>query len=255
MDSSYTNSDDLHDFYKLASFLNRTALQFSSELNSSNTRTMLLNYDNTTVMTKETLNKTVYEFGEYIHVYPSTVDTGNKDVNITYYLFPYFVIVSPQNGSISFKEGIDTRPGTETGDSIGPTFITHTLTPNKPTTLSNQWSSFPQYFTFWANQPGRYTVSTVSDLFLDVNGTCNRIFLWSNPTPITVLSENDVQNGTDLSQPLKQFKSGTLLNEIICKNGFTLLSKTSDNSPACVKPDTAQKLVEHGWGTIIKHFI
>jgi hypothetical protein len=48
--------------------------------------------------------------------------------------------------------------------------------------------------------------------------------------------------------PLKQFKSGIISHDVTCKEGFMLITKASDGSPACVKPETAQKLVEHGWG-------
>src|SRR5713226_1849580 len=48
--------------------------------------------------------------------------------------------------------------------------------------------------------------------------------------------------------PLKQFKNGSTLSEITCKQGLVFVIKVSDYSPACVKPDTAQKLVERGWG-------
>ncbi len=47
--------------------------------------------------------------------------------------------------------------------------------------------------------------------------------------------------------PLKQFKSGIAANNIKCDNGLSLVIKAEDNSPACVKPDTAQKLTEGGW--------
>jgi hypothetical protein len=30
-----------------------------------------------------------------------------------------------------------------------------------------------------------------------------------------------------------------------------LLAKKSDNSPACVKPQTAFKLIERGWGSLV----
>src|SRR5947209_8728569 len=52
-----------------------------------------------------------------------------------------------------------------------------------------------------------------------------------------------------LISPLKQFKTGIPLPNIFCKTGLVLVFKKSDNSPACVKPDTAQKLVERGWGS------
>src|SRR2546427_923983 len=48
--------------------------------------------------------------------------------------------------------------------------------------------------------------------------------------------------------PLKQIEGFVKGHDIICKHGFVHLKKFSDNSPACVKPQTAQKLVERGWG-------
>lgn len=54
------------------------------------------------------------------------------------------------------------------------------------------------------------------------------------------------------ASPLKQFESGISLHDIKCNTGLYLLVKTSDNSPVCVKLQTAQKLVERGWGTIIQ---
>ena len=44
-------------------------------------------------------------------------------------------------------------------------------------------------------------------------------------------------------------------NEIICENGFILIIKKSENFPACVKPDTAQKLVERGWGVLKEQLV
>ena len=38
-----------------------------------------------------------------------------------------------------------------------------------------------------------------------------------------------------------------------CKLGFDLVIKPSNNSPACVTPSTAQKLVERGWSKEISH--
>lgn len=52
---------------------------------------------------------------------------------------------------------------------------------------------------------------------------------------------------THVETPLQQFKSGILASDIKCADGFTLVIKSEDNSPACVKPQTAQKLIERGW--------
>ena len=47
--------------------------------------------------------------------------------------------------------------------------------------------------------------------------------------------------------PLLQFKSGTPASDVKCNQGLQLIFKAEDGSPACVKPDTAQKLIERGW--------
>ncbi len=49
--------------------------------------------------------------------------------------------------------------------------------------------------------------------------------------------------------PRKQIANGILPQNVICKEGLQLIFKSKDNSPACVKPQTAAKLVERGWGT------
>lgn len=51
-----------------------------------------------------------------------------------------------------------------------------------------------------------------------------------------------------LDTPLKQFKSGIAANDVKCKHGLQLVIKAEDNSPSCVKAQTAQRLVERGWG-------
>lgn len=51
--------------------------------------------------------------------------------------------------------------------------------------------------------------------------------------------------------PLKQSKSGIQAKDVKCVDGFTLVIKSEDGSPACVKPDTAQMLIERGWAKII----
>ncbi|MGI0028053.1 MAG: hypothetical protein ACREAD_09480, partial [Nitrosopumilaceae archaeon] len=50
------------------------------------------------------------------------------------------------------------------------------------------------------------------------------------------------------ASPLQQFKSGVAANDIKCGLGLQLVIKTKDGSPACARPQTAQKLVERKWG-------
>jgi hypothetical protein len=54
--------------------------------------------------------------------------------------------------------------------------------------------------------------------------------------------------------PLKQFKSGIPSNVIQCSDHLTtVVIKMDNSSPACVKLQTAQKLVERGWGIMIEY--
>ncbi len=47
--------------------------------------------------------------------------------------------------------------------------------------------------------------------------------------------------------PLKQIKHGVLAHDVKCKTSFTLILKSSDRSPACVKISSVNALVIRGW--------
>lgn len=49
--------------------------------------------------------------------------------------------------------------------------------------------------------------------------------------------------------PLKQINSGISIDEIQCKENLVLIQKY-DDSPACVKPKTIEKLIERGWAKL-----
>ena len=49
--------------------------------------------------------------------------------------------------------------------------------------------------------------------------------------------------------PQQQLKNGFLPQQVICKEGLELIFKSTDGSPACVKPTTAEKLIERGWAS------
>ena len=46
--------------------------------------------------------------------------------------------------------------------------------------------------------------------------------------------------------PLKQSRMGIPIDEIECRNDLVLIQKYN-GSLACVKPKTAEKLIERGW--------
>ncbi|MEX2192949.1 MAG: hypothetical protein WD717_06175 [Nitrosarchaeum sp.] len=54
-----------------------------------------------------------------------------------------------------------------------------------------------------------------------------------------------------LLPPLKQSKSGTLIDNIICRENFILVIKANNDSPACVTQKTSEKLIERGWAKLI----
>ncbi len=56
---------------------------------------------------------------------------------------------------------------------------------------------------------------------------------------------------TFIDSPLKQFKSGIAAKDVACKTEFVLVIKSEDDSPACLKPDTATKLITRGWSKVI----
>ncbi|MGI0064622.1 MAG: hypothetical protein ACREAL_07100 [Nitrosopumilaceae archaeon] len=49
-----------------------------------------------------------------------------------------------------------------------------------------------------------------------------------------------------IPSPNKQIKMGIDPNDVTCKDGLQLIFKY-DKAPACVKPRTAEKLIERGW--------
>ena len=52
-----------------------------------------------------------------------------------------------------------------------------------------------------------------------------------------------------MKSPLQQFKSGTPAKTVQCAQGFSLVIKIEDGSPACVSSPIAQALIARGWGT------
>jgi len=56
-----------------------------------------------------------------------------------------------------------------------------------------------------------------------------------------------VEDERTVDSPRKQLENGVEPENIICKDGLELIFKSSDGSSACVKPETAEKLIQRGW--------
>ena len=56
-----------------------------------------------------------------------------------------------------------------------------------------------------------------------------------------------IKNEPSMTSLKTQIKNGITPDALTCNNGFELIFKAFDNSPACVKPETAEKLIQRGW--------
>ena len=65
---------------------------------------------------------------------------------------------------------------------------------------------------------------------------------------IVPISAKEILSGDNSISPLKQIKQGVLPQNVLCKNGFELLIKLTNQMPVCVTPSTATKLIEYNWG-------
>jgi len=65
-----------------------------------------------------------------------------------------------------------------------------------------------------------------------------------------IMEDEITKKETKFLAPKKQTNSGILPSEIKCKMGLELVFKLTDNSPVCIKPETAIKIIQRGWGTL-----
>ena len=86
-------------------------------------------------------------------------------------------------------------------------------------------------------------INVMSPYDISVDSKTNKVYV----TTLATLVELDGHKN-EIEPPKKQFLKGVLSNDIICKPELKLIFKTSDNSPACVTPQSAEKLVTRGWG-------
>jgi len=67
------------------------------------------------------------------------------------------------------------------------------------------------------------------------------------PVTISVNDEIITMPPSPIMSPKKQFDSGIEPINIVCKDDLKLVFKISNSHPACVKPETAEKLIQRGW--------
>ena len=121
-----------------------------------------------------------------------------------------------------------------------------------PSTSHSEWQ-IPQT-AFFNELPGRY------ELVLITNNTETLVYEFI-VKQITEYDENSfsildtsnmIEDDTEklfetITPPLKQIANGILSNDVVCSEGLQLILKMTNNSPACVKSTTVEKLIERGW--------
>lgn len=64
---------------------------------------------------------------------------------------------------------------------------------------------------------------------------------------LKVTKTDKIQMPDTILSPLKQLKSGISADKIQCREGFQIITKSTDKSPACVRPQSVAALLVRGW--------
>ncbi len=191
--------------------------------------------DDAVIIVNQTVKKLEFQVGEMITVKPYLVNVGNKNVTITHSMPLFLTEIKHQNGSAVW-------PPYDTG--IVPIPVQKILQPNVPLGgelgIQKDWPII-------LNSTGKYSITSIAYFKASDDYDKGESFhvIWSEPLEIILVSEYSTDS--NLLSPLKQFRSGVSLDDIHCKENLVLIMKSSTDSPACVTPDTKQKLIERGW--------
>ena len=90
------------------------------------------------------------------------------------------------------------------------------------------------------------TIQVAEPFEIAINSQTNKVYAMYTNSKLSVVTFNHKVLPVS-SSPLKQISSGVDPISVICKDGFKLIFKAVDNFPACVKPTTAEKLIQRGW--------
>lgn len=84
--------------------------------------------------------------------------------------------------------------------------------------------------------------------FIQVDPDTKKVYLGTEGS-IEILDKMTIEpkQRKHFEPPLKQAKDGIAVENIKCNEGFVMVLKKSTTLPACVKPETAAKLIERGW--------
>jgi len=138
-----------------------------------------------------------------------------------------------------------------------PTKITSTKTTNLNSEATNQFftvetkTQYTGYLPEWAKS---LSDSEIGEECRKFSGTgsedadwCHRWGVYSMPLIASTFNISLSEKYILTLSPKKQTHYGILSENVVCKEGLELIFKNND-SPACVKHNTAEKLIERNWG-------
>ena len=199
-------------------YLNHTNIIVVQGINQNFTRTAMIDYDGTKLVTSinisnltdfqnniaspysvkydyplHKLSSITYTMGETYYFITAISNIGNKSIDITQFpTVPLGYQLTYPNGTT--VEGIGSRSLSEGGSMEMANYIGSVkLDPNK-SIVENEELLFRSTNTNFVSSiiPGSYKLAAVGEILGDVNGTCTRVFLWSQPIDITILQEEKV---------------------------------------------------------------
>lgn len=192
------------------SWANHVSIHFVPSITPNYTRTTMVDYNDTKfIVTLNDYNQTIYNdypvntflqssnytiqnthqiiLDRFPHVTIAMANVGNKSTNLYDYVYSSLVINNKDGAYVTSP--MTSSPSTME-QPINPImeWATYQSSYVMPSQSMGASSSFPLNSYIEDIKPGNYTVSAVMALLGDVNGTCTRVFLWSQPVDLIVLN-------------------------------------------------------------------
>lgn len=109
--------------------------------------------------------------------------------------------------------------------------------------VTNQESSDISIIDGFTNQVIE-TIPVSEPFEIAVNSVTNKVYSMYYGAKLSIITPQESQL---LDSPLKQFSEGIDPTQVLCKEGFELVFKSTNFQPACVKPSSVEKLIQRGW--------
>jgi hypothetical protein len=117
---------------------------------------------------------------------------------------------------------------------------------SKFTILGFQEKKYPSHQNYEEIEYEENSTETNRILTIPISVETEEIEIFAEGIPEHILFEYKKSDYDYLFSPIKQIKNGIASDEIICRDNLELIFKSND-SPACVTPETSLKLVARGW--------